>query len=38
MVMLGNIVVIGVCVAAFAGYSYYQRGQGRAVTTNKKVN
>ena len=35
---IGNIVVIGVLVAGFAGYTYYQRSQGRAVTTNKKVS
>ncbi|TVY14079.1 hypothetical protein LARI1_G007843 [Lachnellula arida] len=36
--LLSNIVVIGVLVAGFAGYTYYQRSQGRAATTNKKIS
>ncbi|MCJ1392890.1 hypothetical protein MMC18_005762 [Xylographa bjoerkii] len=33
--LLGNIVIIGVLVAAFVGYTMYQQRQGKSVTGKK---
>ena len=36
-VVLGNIVVIGLLIAAFVGYSAYQQKQGRTASGKKRM-